>query len=91
MIKLYRNWVALNNQAETLHDIQDRDLDLPLACSEVEASTNGVTDSREQSLFRYEEDCSVSMNVGLLIPYMSTSIMMPYNFVFKNNLTFEAI
>lgn len=54
--ELDRNWVVLKTRVDTLHEIQNNNLDLPLAVAEAEAAAKSARGSLEQVLSGNGED-----------------------------------
>lgn len=64
--KLERNWVALKTRVDTLHEIQDGNLDLPLVVIEAEAAANAAREALKQAQSGNKEDSSeTDDSVGL--------------------------
>ncbi|MDV3181159.1 MAG: hypothetical protein Q8830_02925 [Candidatus Phytoplasma australasiaticum] len=58
LAELDKNWMVLKTRMDTLHEIQNNKLDLPLAIAEAEAAAKSAKGFLEQVLSRKGEDGS---------------------------------
>lgn len=86
-------------RADTLHVIQDGDLDIPMAVTEAEATANALREALEQSQSRNEEDGSghddsVGFSDALYAPPLSRCLAVLFSRTFgpsspSNHLLFH--